>query len=261
MIPKSALNNDEAKNELDKIKEVGKTIDRKNLVFRASESTYNFRNFGIVRTFGRDIYESKITLEEANIDQDNLLKDIRNFNNKTRSQNDNKVQGKKIVLKNLYKFFETREILVDGFDSKIFLIKSKGLGLLNMDRSKLKILTPKQMLQRLPIARAQVKAGNNSESLLNQIRQIVYSLYQSKEITKEVYNNIITSIQKMNTIFMNSEHSKTSKCHVLVLKLTNKLDLRISEKVIALSNLSIYYTWKNIKSSCNNIKFKISAPT
>ena len=59
----------------------------------------------------------------------------------------------------------------------------------------LKILTPKQMLQRLPIVLAQVKAGNNSENLLNEIRQIVYSLYQSKEITKKVYNNIIKSIQ------------------------------------------------------------------
>ena len=59
----------------------------------------------------------------------------------------------------------------------------------------LKILTPKQLLQRLPIALAQVKAGNNSENLLNEIRQIVYSLYQSKEIAKKVYNNIIKSIQ------------------------------------------------------------------
>ena len=65
----------------------------------------------------------------------------------------------------------------------------------------------------------------------------------------------------MDTIFMNSENSKTPKPHVLVLKLTNKLDLRIGKKVIALSNLSIYYTWKNIKSWYNNNKFKISAPT
>ena len=65
--------------------------------------------------------------------------------------------------------------------------KTEGTGL--------KILTPKQMLQRLPIALAQVKAGNNSESLLNEIRQIVYSLYQSKQITKKVYNEIIKSIQ------------------------------------------------------------------
>ena len=54
-----------------------------------------------------------------------------------------------------------------------------------------KILTPKQMLQRLPIALVQVKAGNNSQRLLNEIRQIVYCLYQSKQITEKVYNNII----------------------------------------------------------------------
>ena len=59
----------------------------------------------------------------------------------------------------------------------------------------LKALTPKQILQRLPIALAQVKTGNNSESLLNEIRQIVYSLYQSKEFTKKVYNNIFKSMQ------------------------------------------------------------------
>ena len=65
----------------------------------------------------------------------------------------------------------------------------------------------------------------------------------------------------MDTIFMNSDNSKSSKPHILKLKLINKLDLRLGEKVIALSNLSIYYTWKNIKSSYNNNKFKISAPT
>ena len=65
--------------------------------------------------------------------------------------------------------------------------ETKGTGL--------KILSPKKMLQRLPMPLAQVKAGNNSESLLNEIRQIVYSLYQSKQITKKVYNNIIKSIQ------------------------------------------------------------------
>ena len=64
----------------------------------------------------------------------------------------------------------------------------------------------------------------------------------------------------MNTIFMNSKNSKTANAHVLILKLTDKLDLRRGEKIIALSNLNIYYTWKNIKSSYNNNKFKISAP-
>ena len=62
------------------------------------------------------------------------------------------------------------------------------------ERKGFKILTPKQMLQRLAIALAQVKANNNSENLLNEIRQIVCSLYQSKQITKKVYNHIIKSI-------------------------------------------------------------------
>ena len=65
----------------------------------------------------------------------------------------------------------------------------------------------------------------------------------------------------MDTIFMNSDNSKASKPHILKLKLTSKLDLRIGEKAIALSNLSIYCTWKNIKSKYDNNKFQISAPT
>ena len=65
----------------------------------------------------------------------------------------------------------------------------------------------------------------------------------------------------MDTIFMNSENSKRSKRCILQLKLTDKLDLRLYKKVIELSNLNIYYTWNNIKSSYNNNKFKISAPT
>ena len=65
----------------------------------------------------------------------------------------------------------------------------------------------------------------------------------------------------MHTIFMNSENSRTLKPHVLTLKLINKLDLRFGEKVIASSNLSIYYTWENIKSAYNNNKFKIFSPT
>ena len=65
----------------------------------------------------------------------------------------------------------------------------------------------------------------------------------------------------MDTIFINSENSRTSEYHVLLLKLTNKLDLRRDHKSVALSNLSIYYTWRNIKSSYKNNKFKISAPT
>ena len=83
----------------------------------------------------------------------------------------------------MYNFFEGREKILNAFENKIFLIKPKGSGILNLDHSRLKVLTTKQMLQRLPIALVQVKAGDNSESLLNEIRQIVYSLHQSKQIT------------------------------------------------------------------------------
>ena len=87
--------------------------------------------------------------------------------------------------KNLY---DARELVINAFKSGLFQLKSTtGTGL--------KILTPKQLLQRLPIALSQVKAGNDSENLLNEIRQIVYYLYQPKDITKEVYNNINKSIQ------------------------------------------------------------------
>ena len=83
-----------------------------------------------------------------------------------------------------------REIMYNAFRSRIFYKLEKS-----QEGEGLKILTPNQMLKRLPIALAQVKAGNNSESLLNEIRPIVYSLYRSKEITKKVCNNIINSIK------------------------------------------------------------------
>ena len=90
----------------------------------------------------------------------------------------------------------------DGRNSAIEFIEDYGSMILEAKRLAreqegigLKILTPNQMLKRLPIALAQVKAGDNSENLLNEIRQIVYSLCRSKEITKKVYNNIINSIK------------------------------------------------------------------
>ena len=94
----------------------------------------------------------------------------------------------------MYNFFG-REKILDAFEKKIFSTKSKGVDILNLDNSKFKILTPKQIIQRLPIALAQVKAVDKSEMLLNEIREIIDSLYQAKQITKKVYNSIIKSIQ------------------------------------------------------------------
>ena len=145
-------------------------------------------------TFGEDIYNGKIALEEAYKDQSDLTDDIDKFIKERRPKNYDNKQEKEIVTRNLCNFLKAREMVLNGFKSKIFLTKSTGTGILNTDNSKLRILTPKQMLQRLTIALAQAKAGNNLENLLNEIRQIIYSLYQSKEITKKVYHNLMKSL-------------------------------------------------------------------
>ena len=98
-----------------------------------------------------------------------------------------------MALKNIKLLYESLEAVIKLFNNYSSIAseakyKAKhGKGL--------KILSHKQMLQRLPIAPGQVKAGNTSENLLNQIRQIIYSLYRAKEITKKVYNNIMNSIK------------------------------------------------------------------
>ena len=127
------------------------------------------------------------------------------------------------------------------------------------ENSNLKILSPKQMLQRLSIALAQVKACNTPENLLTEIRQIIYSLYRAKEVNEKVYNNIRNSIKlynRMDTLVMNSENSKTSDPHRLLLNLSDKINLKRKDKYVFLSNLSIYYTWRNIKKSYINNKCK-----
>ena len=101
------------------------------------------------------------------------------------------------------------------------------------------------MSQRLPIALGQVKAGNTSKSLLNQIRQIMYFLNHEKEITRKVYNNIMNLIslyKKTGTIFINSGNNETRDSYRLLLNYSDKINLRRSDKYVALSNLTIYYT-------------------
>ena len=113
----------------------------------------------------------------------------------------NKNDNQKKVLANAYNLFNGRNSAIKFIeDYGSMILEAKRLAKEEQEGKGLKILTPNQMLKRFPIALAQVKAGNNSESLLNEIRQIVYSLYQSKEITKKVYNNIINSI-KVYTFF------------------------------------------------------------
>ena len=89
--------------------------------------------------------------------------------------------------------YKTMNKVIEFFDDCSLMVSETKLEA--TEGTGIKILTPKQMLQKLPIALVQVKAGNNSKSLLNEITQIVYSMYQSKEIIKKVYNNIIKLIQ------------------------------------------------------------------
>ena len=119
------------------------------------------------------------------------------FRKQVKPKNPEKKQQQEDVLKNLHNLFEARERVLNTFDTKILPIKFEGTGFSDKvsDHSNFKILTPKQMVQRLPIALAQVKAGNTSENLLNKIRQIIHFLYQAKEITEKVYNNIMNSMK------------------------------------------------------------------
>ena len=94
MNPKNVLNNDETKKDLDKIKEIEKTVDIQNLINETNDSTYSFKNFQTIKIFGRDIYEGKITLEKANKYQTNLLAEIINFKKNTKPRSLEKKQEK-----------------------------------------------------------------------------------------------------------------------------------------------------------------------
>ena len=136
------------------------------------------------------IYNGDISLENVEKEQIELKKDLVRI--KQGDLKDKSPKQKKTInnIKNLY---NSREKVVQMFND---YAKNMSKSIYESKQvTRLTILTPKRMLQRLPIALAQRKVGNNSKSLLNEIRQMVYSLYQSKEITKKVYNYIIKSIK------------------------------------------------------------------
>ena len=109
------------------------------------------------------------------------------FNDKSRPRS-KEGKGKSKFLWSINALYEFLQLTLNAFKSGLFPIKA-------IDSEERKILPSKQMHQRLPIALSQVKAGSTSENVLNEIRQIIYSLYQQKEITKKVYNNIMNSIK------------------------------------------------------------------
>ena len=185
--------NSEIINEIKRIEEMEKKIDRNKMVYKGTNKTYDFRNFKTIRAFGNEIRNNIISLDTANIEQANLLSYINDFT-KTKPRDPEKRKLRSDVLNSVSSLVKGREMVLTAFESGIFQVSKESQEGKGMNE-RLKILTPNQMLKILPIALAQVKAGNNSESLLNEIRQIVYSLYRSKEITKKVYNNIINSIK------------------------------------------------------------------
>ena len=139
----------------------------------------------------KSIYNCDTPLEDIEKKQIELKRDLGRI-----KQGDPryKSEEEKKIIDNIKNLYNSREEVVKMFNDyarnmprNIHYSKQEGTGL--------KILTPKQMLQRFPISFEKIKAGNNSQSLLNLIRQIVYSLYRSKEITKKVYNNILKSIK------------------------------------------------------------------
>ena len=181
--------------EIKRIEEIEKNVDRDKMFYEGTSRNYDFRGFKTIRTYGNDIRNNVTSLKAANLEQANLMAYIHDFVKNTKQQDPKqKKKLKSDVLDSMRALVKGRELMYNAFRSGIFhrLEKSQeGEGV----NERLKILTLNQMLKRLPIALAQVKAGNNSESLLNEIRQIVYSLYRLKEITKKVYNNIINSIK------------------------------------------------------------------
>ena len=182
--------NPEIINETKRIEEIEKKVDRNKMVYKGTNKTYDFRNFKTIRTFGNEIRNNVISFDIANIEQANLLSYVYDFTKKTRPRSLAQKQLGAEVVDSVTSLVQGREMVITAFKSGIVQVSKES-----QEGEGLKILTPNQMLERLPIALAQVKVGNNSESLLNEIRQIVYSLYRSKEITKKVYNNIINLIK------------------------------------------------------------------
>ena len=175
----------------EKITDLDKKVNSDDLIYRYKGNTADakFDKFDNALNIINKIQNVEISLADVENKQEKLKSyhgEIKRENNKRRSKE------QKNTLYNIEMLCKARSETIK-FHDDYFLMMSEGKTKATKGTG-LKILTHKQMLQRLPIALAQVKASNNSESLLNEIRQIVYSLYQSKQITKKVYNNIIKSI-------------------------------------------------------------------
>ena len=165
---------------LDKIEELNNKIDYDHLkyVVESSGDEYRFNKIKDPITFLDDIKKGKISLKEAKDRQQNYYKYLNTIRKRNKSAN------QKRTLANINILFNARDNAIKFIeDYSSMILEAKKLAK-EQEGTGLKILTPNQMLKRLPIALAQIKAGNNSESLLNEIRQIAYSLIDQKKLIK-----------------------------------------------------------------------------
>ena len=189
------------------------------------KTKYDFNKFTFPLKFTLKIYRSDLTLQEAKDDKQKLEILINKLNNNYNPKNKTKIKEKDNTLKSAKKLFTIRKKIINAFSEGIFPYidgfqvekesddestseneemdttimpelesEESAEQRRNQQGKGLKILTPNQMLNRLPISLAQLKAGNNSEKLKNKIRQLLYYLYRSKKLTKEIYKSLIDII-------------------------------------------------------------------
>ena len=176
---------------LEEITDLDEKVNNDNLIYRYKGWTADakFEKFNNALDIIDKIRNSKTSLTDVKSNRakfkSNLTEVKKAYKNRAKEQKD--------TLYNTETLYKARNEAIEFYDNYSSMMSEAKLKATK--RAILKLLTPKQMLQRLPMTLAHVKAGNISKNLSNEIRQIVYSLYQSKEITKKVYKKIIKSIQ------------------------------------------------------------------
>ena len=179
---------------LKKITNLDERVNHDDLIYRykGKVADKKFNEFDNALDVIDKLQDGKKDLADVKNNQQDFklyLGEIKKGSKKSKEQRD--------TLYNIEMLYKARNEAIKFYDDHSLMMseaKTKSKQNNTTKGTGLKIFTPKQMLQRLPIALAQAKAGNNSQNLLNEIRRIIYSLYQSKEITKKVYNDLMKSL-------------------------------------------------------------------
>ena len=203
----------------------------------------------------RDIYYRTITINETDSKQDEF-NTVLHLLKKYSPKHDKYVTLKNNIVDNVSKFYEGREKIIQGFKNEVFPFcydreDEEQMGLEKKEEEEEETITDANKCNEWVIKQ---ETSTNKEFIIIIIIIVIVMIIVMIMII------ITIDIIKMETIFMNTENSKTNESHRFKLDLADKLNLENPKKNIALAYLSIYYTWKNIKSEYNNNKFKLSAP-